>query len=53
MRTSTEVTADSWRASVETALISPIEIVRHYIPTMKQRGWGRIVNIATFSARTR
>lgn len=46
-----KVTADSWRASVETALIGPIEIMRHYIPGMKQRGWGRIVNIATFSAK--
>lgn len=46
-----KVTADMWRASVETALIGPIEIMRHYIPGMKQRGWGRIVNIATFSAK--
>jgi 3-oxoacyl-[acyl-carrier protein] reductase len=40
-----------WRESVETALIGPIEIMRHYIPGMKERGWGRIVNIATFSAK--
>lgn len=46
-----KVTADMWRASVETALIGPIEIMRHYIPGMQQRGWGRIVNIATFSAK--
>ncbi len=45
------VTADMWRESVETALIGPIEIMRHYIPTMKEKGWGRIVNIATFSAK--
>ena len=36
---------------METALIGPIEIMRHYIPGMKERGWGRIVNIATFSAK--
>jgi 3-oxoacyl-[acyl-carrier protein] reductase len=40
-----------WRDSVETALIGPVEIMRHYIPGMKERGWGRIVNIATFSAK--
>ena len=40
-----------WRDSVETALIGPIEIMRNYIPGMKERGFGRIVNIATFSAK--
>ncbi len=46
-----KVTADMWRESVETALIGPIEIMRNYIPGMKERGFGRIVNIATFSAK--
>lgn len=46
-----QVTPEMWRESVETALIGPIEIMRHYIPGMKERGWGRIVNIATFSAK--
>ena len=46
-----EVSADMWREAVETALIGPIEIMRHYIPVMKDKGWGRIVNIATFSAK--
>lgn len=46
-----EVTPEMWRDSIETALIGPIEIMRHYIPGMKDKGWGRIVNIATFSAK--
>lgn len=46
-----DVTPEMWRDSVETALIGPIEIMRHYIPGMKAKGWGRIVNIATFSAK--
>ena len=46
-----KVTPEMWRDSIETALIGPIEIMRHYIPGMKARGWGRIVNIATFSAK--
>jgi len=45
------LTPDDWRASCETALIGPIEIMRHYLPGMIDRGWGRIVNIATFSAK--
>lgn len=46
-----KVTPEMWRNSVETALIGPIEIMRNYIPAMKEKGWGRIVNIATFSAK--
>ncbi len=46
-----DVSAEMWRDSVETALIGPIEIMRNYIPAMKKKGWGRIVNIATFSAK--
>ena len=46
-----KVTSDMWRESVDTALIGPIEIMRNYIPAMKEKGWGRIVNIATFSAK--
>ncbi len=45
------IEAQQWRDSMETALIGPIEIMRHYIPGMTARGWGRIVNIATFSAK--
>ena len=46
-----KLTPQDWRDSIETALIGPIEIMRHYIPVMKDKGWGRIVNIATFSAK--
>ncbi|GAA6154159.1 SDR family oxidoreductase [Pseudoteredinibacter isoporae] len=46
-----KVTPEMWRESIETTLLGPIEIMRHYIPTMKDKGWGRIVNIATFSAK--
>lgn len=46
-----KVTPEMWRESIDSALIGPIEIMRHYIPSMKDKGWGRIVNIATFSAK--
>lgn len=46
-----KVTPEMWRDSIETALIGPIEIMRNYIPHMRSKGWGRIVNIATFSAK--
>ena len=46
-----KVTPEMWRESIDTALIGPIELMRQYIPHMKNMGWGRIVNIATFSAK--
>jgi 3-oxoacyl-[acyl-carrier protein] reductase len=46
-----KLTPEDWRDSIETALIGPIEIMQNYIPVMKDKGWGRIVNIATFSAK--
>lgn len=46
-----QLTPEHWRDSMDTALIGPIEIMRNYIPVMKEKGWGRIVNIATFSAK--
>lgn len=46
-----KVTPGMWRESIETTLIGPIEIMRRYIPVMREKGWGRIVNIATFSAK--
>ena len=46
-----KVSPQQWRDSIETTLIGPIELMRHYIPEMKEKGWGRIVNIATFSAK--
>jgi len=46
-----KVTPEMWRNSIETTLIGPIELMRHYIPVMKEKRWGRIVNIATFSAK--
>ena len=46
-----QVTPEMWRESIETTLLGPIEIMRHYIPHMKNQGWGRLLNIATFSAK--
>ena len=46
-----KVTPEMWRESIDSALIGPIELMRQYIPHMRESGWGRIVNIATFSAK--
>jgi len=47
----TTVTESDWRANLELTLISPVEMMRAILPGMVERGWGRIVNIATGAAK--
>jgi 3-oxoacyl-[acyl-carrier protein] reductase len=47
----TIVTEEDWRANLELTLISPVEMMRAIVPGMVERGWGRIVNIATGAAK--
>jgi 3-oxoacyl-[acyl-carrier protein] reductase len=47
----TTVTEDDWRANLELTLISPVEMMKAIIPGMVERGFGRIVNIATGAAK--
>lgn len=42
---------DDLRASLDTGLLSPIAFMRATIDGMIERGWGRIVNIATGAAK--
>lgn len=47
----TTVSEDDWRANLELTLISPVEMMRAIVPGMVNRGWGRVVNIATGAAK--
>jgi 3-oxoacyl-[acyl-carrier protein] reductase len=47
-----EVTDDAWRAVVDANLTSMFLCTRAVVPGMKQRGWGRIVNISSGAGRT-
>lgn len=40
-----------WQAAIETGLLSPVRFIEAVLPGMVQRGWGRIVNIATIAAK--
>jgi 3-oxoacyl-[acyl-carrier protein] reductase len=40
-----------WRSSLDTGLLSPIHFMNAVLEGMVQRGWGRIVNIATIAAK--
>lgn len=43
-----ETKLDDWRHSYETNVLGPLEIVRALLPGMRERGYGRIINITSF-----
>jgi len=47
-----EVTEDAWRAVVDANLTTTFLCTRAAVPGMKQRGWGRIVNISSGAGLT-
>lgn len=47
-----EITDDSWRAVVDANLTGTFNCTRAVAPGMKERGWGRIVNISSGAGRS-
>lgn len=45
-----EITDEDWFRFFETNVMSGVRLARHYIPGMKERGWGRIVFVSSESA---
>ncbi len=41
------VPLDSWRAVLDVNLLAPFRLCQVFAPPMKDRGWGRIINIAS------
>ena len=46
-----EVTDDEARDLLETMVIAPARLARLCIPVMRERGWGRIIQVSSLSAR--
>jgi 3-oxoacyl-[acyl-carrier protein] reductase len=46
-----DLTDDDWSASFELNLMSAVRLSRGLLPGMLERGWGRIVNIASIGGR--
>ena len=42
---------DAWQKALELNLLSTVHLCREAVPHMKAAGWGRIVNITSFSAK--
>ena len=45
-----EFPVDKWNAIIAINLVSAFHTIRHALPAMKQRRWGRIINIASAHA---
>ena len=45
-----EATGTSWHASYDTNVVSAMRVVDAYVGPMRERGWGRIVFVATVGA---
>ena len=41
------VSLASWRAVLETNMVAPFRLCQAFGPAMRERGWGRIINIAS------
>ncbi|MEV5983253.1 SDR family oxidoreductase [Streptomyces sp. NPDC052114] len=45
-----DISDDEWRRYFEVNVLTAVRMIRHYLPGMKDRSWGRVQNIASDSA---
>lgn len=45
------ITPEQWEMAARLTLYSAIELTRHVLPGMKERGWGRILNITSIAVK--
>jgi 3-oxoacyl-[acyl-carrier protein] reductase len=43
-----EIDSDTWRRAFETSVLAALEIVRAFLPDMRARGFGRVLNVTSF-----
>jgi 3-oxoacyl-[acyl-carrier protein] reductase len=48
-----ETTVEEWNAVLEVNLSAALRLCRKFIPTMRERRWGRIVNVSSLAGRSR
>lgn len=49
-RPALEITDDEWRRFFEVNVLAAVRLTRHHLPRMADRGWGRVLYIASDSA---
>ena len=49
-RPALEIDDAEWRRYFEVNVLTAVRLIRAYLPGMKERGWGRVLNIASDSA---
>lgn len=49
-RPALEITDDEWRRYFDVNVLTAVRLIRAYLPAMTDRGWGRVLNIASDSA---
>jgi len=45
-----DISSNSWDKQIEINLKAPFFLARHLIPAMKEKGWGKIINIASLQS---
>ncbi|MGH3642783.1 MAG: SDR family NAD(P)-dependent oxidoreductase [Mycobacterium sp.] len=45
-----DITDDEWRRYFDVNVLSAVRLIRTYLPAMTERGWGRVIQIASDSA---
>jgi 3-oxoacyl-[acyl-carrier protein] reductase len=46
-----DTTSDEWRGTFEVNVIGTVNTMRQFVPCMRERGWGRVVNIASMAGK--
>ncbi len=46
-----ETTAEEWRRVLEVNVLGTVNTMRAFVPGMRERGWGRVVNIASIAGK--
>jgi NAD(P)-dependent dehydrogenase (short-subunit alcohol dehydrogenase family) len=46
-----ELTDDDWEHVYRLNVVAPVRLLRTALPLMRERGWGRVVNVASYVAR--
>ena len=46
-----EVSEEEWRAAYELNVMAPLRAMRAAIPPMRERGWGRVVNVCSTAGK--